>query len=221
MIELYQLPYSPYCIVIRHLLEASDARFKLINIPPGDRSRIWRLTRERYYQVPLLRDGSQVLFEVDDNSQVLAKYLDQKFGLGLFPAEWEGVQSVLWRYFEIEVESVTFKLNDIHWRKHVKAADRLPFVRHKERRFGRGCLDQWRLDQPQLLTRLTGLLLPCEEMLLGKPFLLGDRPLFVDFDLYGMLGNFLFSGEYELPAAHTRLRAWYRRIDQLKLRDVA
>lgn len=221
MIELYQIPSSPYCIVIRRLLEAAGQRFKLINIPPGDRSQIWRLTRERYYSVPLLRDGRIVLFEVDENSQVLAKYLDQKLELGLFPADWEGVQSLLWRYFENEIEGATFKLNDIHWRQQVKASDRLAFVRHKERRFGRGCLEQWRLDQPQLLNQLATSLLPCEEMLFGKRFLLGDRPLFVDFDLCGMLGNFLFSGEYELPAAHSRLQTWYNRMQQLKLDLVA
>ena len=40
-----------------------------------------------------------------------------------------------------------------------------------------------------------------------KPFLLDQRPRFVDFDLYGMLGNFLYSGHYRLPAAHAHLRA--------------
>ena len=28
-----------------------------------------------------------------------------------------------------------------------------------------------------------------------------QRPRFVDFDLFGMLGNFLYSGHYRLPAA--------------------
>jgi glutathione S-transferase len=52
-------------------------------------------------------------------------------------------------------------------------------------------------------------------MLLAHPFLLEDRPRFLDFDLYGMLGNFLYSGHYELPAAHTRLREWYSRMDRI------
>ena len=45
-----------------------------------------------------------------------------------------------------------------------------------------------------------------------QPFLLDDRPRFVDFDLYGMLGNFLYSGHYRLPAAHTHLKHWHRRM---------
>ena len=55
-----------------------------------------------------------------------------------------------------------------------------------------------------------------EQMLNEKQFLLGNRPLFVDFDLYGMLGNFLYSGHYELPAAHTQLRGWYQRMNAIK-----
>jgi len=36
--------------------------------------------------------------------------------LGLFPPEHEGIQTILARYIESEVESVGFKLNDIHYK---------------------------------------------------------------------------------------------------------
>jgi glutathione S-transferase len=52
-------------------------------------------------------------------------------------------------------------------------------------------------------------------MLLTHPFLLEDRPHFVDFDLYGMLANFLYSGHYTLPAEHPLLREWYARMRRL------
>jgi len=53
-------------------------------------------------------------------------------------------------------------------------------------------------------------------MLLGHAFLLEDRPRFVDFNLYGVLANFLYSGHYELPAAHARLKAWHSRMARIK-----
>ena len=221
MIELYQLPYSPYCIVQRRILEYAGTRFKTINIPNGDRARVWRLTRQRYYAVPVLRDGHTVVFETGEDSQVIAKYLDTRFGLGLFPAAWEGVQSLLWRYFESEIEGVGFKLNDIHWQENLKGEDPLPFIRHKERKFGHGCLDQWRRQQESLLAQLAERLAPCEQMLAGKSFLLGERPLFVDFDLFGMLGNFLYSGHYQLPALHARLAAWHARMSHPQFRHPA
>lgn len=216
MIELVQFPWSPFCIVQRRILEYSGAKFKTINIPNGDRSLVWKITRERYYQVPVLRDGKTILFETDDTSQVIAKYINEKFGLGLFPRDWVGVQQVLWRYIENDIEGLTFKLNDIYWREQVPKSDRLLFVRHKERKFGRGCLDQWAEQQGDMLKALEKALVPCEQMLNEKPFLLGQRALFVDFDLYGMLGNFLYSGHYELPAAHTQLREWFPRMKAIK-----
>lgn len=215
MIELIQFPYSPFCIVARRILDYAGARYKIVNIPNDDRSLVWRITRGRYYQVPVIQEGKQVIFELGDATQVVAKYLDAKFQLGLFPHKLDGVQQIIWRYIENEVEGCTFKLNDIHWKEFVPKSRAVGFVRHKERKFGHGCLDQWREQQPELLAELTRALIPFEEMLLAHPFLLEDRPRFLDFDLYGMLGNFLYSGHYELPAEHTRLREWYARMDRI------
>jgi glutathione S-transferase len=212
MLELIQVPWSPFCLVQRRILEYARARFRVVNVPNSDRSLVWRLTRQRYYQVPVLRDGRQVVFETSDDSQVIAKYLDQKFALGLFPAQWAGVQQLLWLHIEHQIEDLTFRLNDIYWRELVAAADRLGFVRHKERKFGKGCLEQWAAQQSQLRDELARRLTPFELMLMEKPFLLDFRPRFVDFDLFGMLANFLYSGHYRLPREHPRLAAWYEQM---------
>jgi glutathione S-transferase len=58
-------------------------------------------------------------------------------------------------------------------------------------------------------------------MLMFRPYLLDERPRFVDFDLYGMLGNFLHSGHYRLPAKHTHLQEWYRRMSHIKFKSLA
>ena len=216
MIELIQFPWSPFCIVQRRILEFAGARFNITNIPNGDRSLVWKLTKERYYGVPIIHDGRNVVFEVNEDSQVIAKYLDQKFALGLFPRELEGVQSILWRYIENDIEGPCFKLTDTHWRELIPKSDRLLFVRHKERKFGRGCLDQWRAQERELLRQLEEKLLPFEEMLMYREFLIDDRPRFVDFDLFGMLGDFLYTGHYELPKAHPQIRKWHRRMGQVK-----
>jgi glutathione S-transferase len=220
MIELIQFPWSPFCIVQRRILEFSGARFKLTNLAQtGDRSLIWKLTKERYYAAPILRDGRNLVFETGEDSQVIAKYLDQKLALGLFPAAIEGEQFILWRYIENEIEGLTFKLNDAHYREFVDRADQLSYVRHKERKFGRGCLEAWHAQQKDLVRHLEQRLLPFEEMLGPQPFLLGSEPRFVDFDLFGMLGNFLYSGHYSLPASRPQLRKWYRRLNKLKIEN--
>jgi glutathione S-transferase len=219
MIELIQFPWSPYCLVQRRILEFSGAPFKITNIPAQDRSLVWKLTRERYYGVPIVRDGSNAIFEVDEDSQVIAKYLDEEMELGLFPARWRGVQSVLWKFIENEIEGATFRLNDIYWKENVPKADQLQYLRFKERKFGRGCLDQWRKDKKLWLKKLEELLVPFEIILSRQPFLLDERPRFVDFDLLGMLDNLLYSGHYKLPARHKEVRRWHAKMSKAKAAD--
>jgi glutathione S-transferase len=218
MIELIQFPWSPFCLVQRRILEFSGVPFKITDLKlTGDRSLVWKLTKQRYYAVPVIRDGRNVLFETGEDSQVIGKYLDQKLRLGLFPAELEGEQSILWRYIENDIEGLTFRLNDIHFRENVSRQDQLSYIRHKERKFGRGCLEEWRVQQKPILAQLAGQLLPFEEMVTYRPFLLGAQPRFVDFDLFGMLSNLLYSGHYKLPANRPQIRKWYRRLASAKL----
>jgi glutathione S-transferase len=220
MIELIQFPWSPFCLVQQRMLDYSGIHFKTTNIPNPDRTLVWRLTRHRYYGVPIVRDGRTVVFETNDDSQVIAKYLDGKLQLGLFHKQFHGVDRVLWRFIEDKVEGACFRLNDIYWKELVPKKDQLAFLRHKERKFGRGCLDQWRAQQTQWLDDLTEKLTPFECMLAERPFLLRDQPHFVDFDLWGMLACFLYSGHYQMPAVHTSLQEWHRRMSHLKKADV-
>ncbi|HEU5396225.1 MAG TPA: glutathione S-transferase N-terminal domain-containing protein [Verrucomicrobiae bacterium] len=217
MIELIQFPWSPFCIVQRRILEFSGVPFKITNIPNQDRSLVWKLTKQRYYGVPIVRDGRNVIFEVNDDSQVIAKYLDEKLRLGLFPERWCDVQSILWKDIENEIEGPCFRLNDIYWKENVPAGEQLQFLRFKERKFGRGCIDQWRRDQKLWLKKLEEQLLPFEMMLTHLPYILDERPRFVDFNLFGMLENFLYSGHYELPRRHKEIRNWHRRMADIKL----
>ncbi|MEI7730646.1 MAG: glutathione S-transferase C-terminal domain-containing protein [Verrucomicrobiota bacterium] len=220
MITLVQFPWSPFCIVQRRILEFGGARFRCANVPNTDRTLVWRLTRQRYHAVPIIKDGQNVIFEVDDNSQVIAKYLDARLQLGLFPKEWSGVQNVIWRHIENEIEDIAFRLNDIYYQEFVPEKEWLAFLRHKERKFGRHCLTQWQQQQSGLLEELSRRLIPYEQMLGTRPFLLDQQPRFVDFDLYGMLGNFMFSGHYQLPAPHNHLQQWYDRMTRLPKKTV-
>jgi len=217
MIELIQFPWSPFCLVQRRILEFAGVPHKVTNIPSNtDRSLVWKLTKHRYYQVPILRDGKNVLFETGENTQVIAKYLDEKFHLGLFPHDWDGIQDLLWRYIENDIEGCTFKLNDIYFKEFVPSADQLSFIRHKERKFGRHCLEQWHREENSLRMELAQRLVPFEQMLAHRDFLLEAQPRFVDFDLWGMLANLNYSGHHHLPRAHGRLRAWYARMSKIK-----
>lgn len=216
MIELIQFPYSPFCIVQRRILQYSGHKFNIINIPNTDRSLVWKLTKQRYYAVPIIRDEKAVVFETDANSQVIAKYIDQKFALELFPPEWEGLQTLVWTHIENELEDLGFRLNDAYYKENVPVSERLPFIRHKERKFGRGCLDKWAEEQKAMVAQLEEKLLHYEQMLATRPFLLDHKPRFVDFDLFGILGNYLYSGHYQLPSSYNRLQQWYAIMSKIK-----
>jgi glutathione S-transferase len=216
MIELIQFPFSPFCIPARRILEFSRTKFKIINVPAQERDLVWKLTKQQYYGVPIIRDGAKVVFDDTDDQQIIAKYLDRKLKLGLFPAAQEGVQAILWRFIENEIEGATFRLNDIHYRENLPAAQRLQYLRFKERKFGRGCIDQWRAHKNDWLKKLEAGLQPFEQMLAHSEFLLGGRPLFVDFDLFGMLENFLYSGHYSLPKSKPHIRDWHRRMKTVR-----
>jgi glutathione S-transferase len=219
MIELIQLPWSPFCLVQRRILEFADAPFKTTNIPPQDRTLVWKLTRERYYGVPILKDGKTVVFETSDYSQVIAKYIDAKFQLGLFPRAWAGIDRILWRHVEEQIEDLCFRLNDSYFTEFVaKKGARLPALQGTKIR--RGCLDQWRAQQASMIEQLTERLMPFELMLAERPYLVREEPHFVDFDLWGMLANFLYTGHHKFPTAHTRLHNWFGRLSKLKRADV-
>ena len=218
MIELFQFAWSPFCLPQQRILEFSGARFKLVHVSSTDRSPIWKLTKQKYYGVPILRDGTKIIFDDTDDQQIVAKYLNAKLKLDLFPAELEGVQSILWRYIENEIEGATFRLNDIYFREFVPAKEIVASLRHKERKFGRGCIEQWRAHQNDWLAKLENGLIPFEQTLAHSKFILGDRPRFVDFDLLGMLDNFLYSGHYGLPKSQPNLRRWYREIKAARVK---
>jgi glutathione S-transferase len=212
MIELIQFPFSPFCLPVRRLLEFASVKFKITNVPPQDRTLVWKITRRQYYGVPVIRDGAKVVFDDTDDQQIVSKYLDGKLELGLFPPAREGVQSILWRLIESEIEGATFRLNDIYYQENVAADQQLQYLRFKERKFGRGCIDQWRAQKQDWLEKLETGLVPFEQMLAHSPYLLDERPLFVDFDLFGMVENFLFSGHYTLPKSRPHLRKWHARM---------
>jgi glutathione S-transferase len=96
--------------------------------------------------------------------------------------------------------------------KHILTGHR---VRHKKRKFGRGCVQEWTSHRRYLCAQFTDLLKPIDDMLAASPFLLTDRPLFVDYNLYGVLGNYLFNGKRELPNLRY-LRRWHQRMNTTK-----
>lgn len=209
MILLYRHPVSPFCIATEAILKYAKAEYRSVSLPYSDRRVIVEKSWGQYYKVPLLEDGKTVVWDKTELGQEIARHLDARFSLGLFPAEKEGIQAILARYIETDVESVGFKLNDIDYEAWLTDPyDRAMFLRHKERKFGAGCIGEWRARKGELQRQLNALLAPFDQILSQQTFLIDDRPRFVDFDLFGVIGNYTFSGKNEIPPSLGHLKRW-------------
>jgi glutathione S-transferase len=209
MLTLIQFPWSPFCITIRHILKHHHIPFKLHNIAFHDRAPIITATKGAGYTVPCLVNGKRGICDVTDLGQEVAHYVGHRYRLQLFPEDLDGLQLILSRYIEQELEMVGFKVNDTYVIPKRPLVERTMLIRHKERKFGKGCVREWTAQRRSLCAQFADLLEPIDNMLAASPFLLADRPLFVDYNLYGVLENYLFNGKTKLPILK-HLGRWHR-----------
>ncbi|MCB1228229.1 MAG: glutathione S-transferase family protein [Verrucomicrobiales bacterium] len=218
-IQLYEMPFSPFCIPISRMLEAAGVEFERIDVPNWDRRPVIEITGGAYYQVPVLVHEGRVVFESAADSQDVARYTDTTFCNGrFFPAGRDDEQAPLIQHFEDDLEGLTFKLTDVHYVPSIPdLGDRVMVIRHKERKFGAGCVELWTREAESLRADLESKLAPLDARLKNPPFLLGEQPVYADFLLYGVLGNYTFNGWNALPAHLTALKAWRQRMAEFRL----
>ncbi len=207
---VYEMPYSPFCIPITTALRACGAAFETCEIQNWDRSELLRITDGAYYQVPLLVHESRPIFESTGSSEDVAHYVDEHFAKGrLFPPALDGLQAIVNEFLSDDVEFHTFRLIDPHLLDGISdPVARGLFLRHKERKFGRGCVEQWRRDAASIRDQADALLARFETTLRHSAFLFGTAPVYADFLLYGILGNLTFRGWNELSDAQPSLKKW-------------
>jgi len=213
-VVLYQMAHSPYAIPIRQALTACGVIHETRDVPNWDRGEVIRLTEGASYQIPLLVHNNHVVFEKGGNSLDIARYVDATWAGGcLFPEKLDAPNVCLTEWIEHALEGCTFKLADIHYVPTIEdIVARTMVVRHKERKFGRGCLEQWECDAGVIRSELDGLLSRCESTLKNSPFLLGASPVYADFALFGVLGNLTYNGWNQLSPDQIALQSFIERL---------
>ena len=214
-LRLYQYTYSPFCISVELALRHSGIAYDIVNLHVGDPSPVIQLTKGDYYQAPVLEDlfSHDVIYDkspAGDGDDV-PRYIDNLAPLmRLFPAEVDGEHRIFLHYIENECESYGFKVCDAYGEKWIKNdLERGLRRRHKERKFGAGCLEEWLRNVDQLIAAFHHAIQPFENILCRRPFLTGERPVYADYALCGIIGNFLFPGVTSLPENCLMLEAWY------------
>jgi glutathione S-transferase len=217
-LSVYQFAHSPYCLPITRVLEALGVHFAVRNVSNADRTEIIKLTGGAYYQVPVLVHAEKVVYESSADSLDVAHYVDAQFAGGrLFPAEHEGLQRIVVAHLEDDVEGVTFRLVDPPYIAAIDdVVERTLIVRHKERKFGRGCVADWAARHDELTRTARALLEPYELTLRQRPFLFGETPIYADFALYGILGNLTYRDFNSLPEGFFAVADWFTRIQQFR-----
>jgi glutathione S-transferase len=213
-LTIYEMEYSPFCIPITAALSACGRQFARREIPNWDRSELLRLTNGAYYQVPVLVHRDRVVFESSGESDDVARYVDRHFAGGrLFPERLDGLQQIVIDFLSDDVEFHTFRLQDPYTLDRISdPVARGLFLRHKERKFGRGCVEQWRRDAAEIRAQADRLLARFDITLRHSPFLFGDSPVYADFLLYGILGNLTYRGNNALNSEQEALATFVSRI---------
>jgi ubiquinone/menaquinone biosynthesis C-methylase UbiE/glutathione S-transferase len=215
-LRLYQYAYSPYCIPIELALRHSGLPYDIVNLHVGDPTPVIQLTKGEYYQVPVIEDlfSHEIVYDKSPSGDDVARYIAGIAPLmNLFPPEVQGLQQILTSYIENDCEAWSFKVCDAYRDKWLRNdIERGLHRRHKERKFGAGCLDVWRRDIKQLIQAFHQCIQPFEKILGDTPFLTGARPVYADYALCGVIGNFLFPGNTALPENCLMLEAWYTKM---------
>lgn len=196
MITLYRFDYSCYALKVQMLLDLLALPYETVEVPYGNRSELATLTGD-YVQVPVLQmeDGQVIVDSRRICEALLRKYPNE----AVLPA---ALQGPVWGYADwcdSQLEDVMFRLASPGIRERFSGYwERALFTFIKERKYGQGCVDQWRLQQDLLIEQARMLLAYTRQTLHHQPYLFGDRPTLADAALYGQFAM-LKAADAQLP----------------------
>jgi ubiquinone/menaquinone biosynthesis C-methylase UbiE/glutathione S-transferase len=215
-LRLYQYPHSPFCIPIELALRHSGVPYEVVNLPLYDPTQVIQLTKGECYTVPVIEDlfTRKIVHDKSPAGDEVARYVAEVAPLmNLFPPEVSGLNQILTHYIENDVEAMAFRICDAFRDKWLRSdLERALHRRHKERKFGPGCLEEWTRTVDDLIGSFYRLIMPFEQLLGDRQFLTGAKPVFADYALCGVIGVFLFPTTTSLPENCLMLEAWYTRM---------
>jgi glutathione S-transferase len=181
--KLYRLDYSPYARKVQMVLDLLGIEYECVDVPFGNRRELAEASGG-YVMVPVLVDdrGEATV----DSRAICDKLLRGAAAEKLVPSPLEGP---IWAYADwcdSVLEDVLFRIaSPLQRRRFADPWESALYVFVKERKFGRGCVDEWQRTQDELLARAAAMLEPSRRTLQRRPFLFGEAPTLADAALYG------------------------------------
>ncbi len=180
--RLLQFSYSPFAAKVRVCLKLKGLECELVEIPYTNRSELVKVSGG--VGVPVLVDGETV---VTDSPRITA-YLETKGGPSL---REHPLAPVLEQWADNWLEETAFRLACPGLEDRMGADQgeeaRLMFRLVKERRYGSGCISQWRADQAKYSAETKAMLAPVVEAVRAGGFVLGGTASVADAAVVGQL----------------------------------
>ncbi|MBI5503674.1 MAG: glutathione S-transferase family protein [Deltaproteobacteria bacterium] len=211
--KLYSFPYSCYARKAQMVLDLLGARYEVVDVPYGDRTELALLTGG-YIQVPVLVDDAGEV--TADSRSICKRLLDGPRGAELVPPPWQGP---IWAYSDWcdgPLEDVCFRLATPGLRElFERPADRALYTFIKERKFGRGCVEEWKRSEEALLARTGEMLAPTIETLRRQSFLFGASPTLADASLYGLCFMLRAASPRFLGSLAETVKSWMEKLEKV------
>jgi len=206
--RLYQFTYSPFAAKVRIVLKQKHLQCELVEVPYTNRAELVKVSGG--IGIPVLVDGDTV---ISDSPRITA-HLETKGGPSL---RANPLAVVLEQWADNWLEETAFRLACPGLEDRMGATQgeeaRLMFRLVKERRYGAGCIAQWRADQAKYSAETRAMLAPIVEAVKATGFVLGNTVSVADAAIAGQLHMV----EAALPGWVTRevpsLREWYAALD--------
>jgi glutathione S-transferase len=211
--RLYQFLGSPFCAKVRKVLDFKGIDYEVVEVDYLERRDL--LVASGQIMVPALTlEGGETIVD----SARIADRLEQLYPEPtLLPAGWRGMHRVLAEYIDNSLEDALYRpaIADEAAYYRTQGKDREALWRLiRERKYGTGFVDRMIAEHAVHLAHARDALMPFEEALGERAFLLGRIGL-ADFSLYGQLWYFGFTGELKVPAELKNVRAFYGRMDRI------
>lgn len=186
--RLLQFPYSPFAAKVRICLGAKQLDCELVDVPYLDRRELVALTGK--VMIPVLVDGDRV---IEDSPRITA-YLDERYGPSLRAGPLGSLTVTLEQWADQTLEDSTFRLACPGlvsligtWDPGRELEAKAMFSLVKERRYGTGCIAEWKRDEARYTAKVIELLAPLSRAVEQRPFMLGDSLSLADAAVAGQL----------------------------------